>query len=129
MMAKKNTFNLLLSILIMLTLVYCGGSDDSGGGSFGKPAQPVLNPSGGQFSNPIDDNDRLFVTITSQNDVRYTSSLSGVPEDPECGSVGIEYAGPFQIGGPNETVRIKAIACEQDNSSVVTSSEEYVFGP
>lgn len=120
---------IFLSVLGVLLITACGKSGNGGG--FGKPPQPVLNPTEGNYDF-VSDELRPSLTITSQNDVRYTLSLSGAPEDPVCDVITTankEYTGPFQIGGPNETIRIKAIACDEGSSSVVTSSGEYVFGP
>lgn len=115
MLKRKFLYGLL--VLSLLTIVSCGEKEPV--------ADPILNPRT-LLQDPFVESIN-FSIISGYNKVFYTFSLDGPASEPNCSDNGFNYTGPFLIGGPEETVNIKAIACEgEDNSEVVSGT--YIFG-
>ncbi|HMQ11415.1 MAG TPA: hypothetical protein PKC21_09355 [Oligoflexia bacterium] len=118
-MAQK----VFLSILGALLIISCG--KENNGGGFGKPSQPLLDPSQAQYPSFTQ---QIELIIDSNHDIRYSHGVDELPVDPNCVGTGNVYSGPFLIGGPDETINIKAIACNGGLASQIASGQ-YVFGP
>ncbi|MCI5071592.1 hypothetical protein MRY82_01440 [bacterium] len=117
MYKSKNIKNYGFLAVLLLAMVSCGE---------GEPvADPILHPRS-MAQNPFVES-LNFRIVSGYSKVFYTFSMDGPAEEPNCTDSGFDYEGPFLIGGPNETVSIRAIACDGDDSSEVVD-RTYIFG-
>ncbi|MFH1264042.1 MAG: hypothetical protein V1495_11445, partial [Pseudomonadota bacterium] len=94
--------------------------------TFGSPGSPTLNPPNGN-RNPYTGKISVSMSATAGFQIRYEDiGYNEIPPDPTC-ATGTVYSGPFLVGGPSETVRVKAIACVSDRASPVATGT-YTFG-
>ncbi|HMQ11416.1 MAG TPA: FN3 associated domain-containing protein [Oligoflexia bacterium] len=115
-MMKNKVLYGVLGLMLLVMMSACGKKDPV--------ADPILNPKT-VLQDPFVES--INFSIISGYNVFYTFSLDGAASEPNCSDNGVNYTGPFLIGGPDETVSIKAIACEGEESSEVVSGT-YVFG-
>lgn len=93
--------------------------------SFGPMDGISVNPAN-QTQNPFDGG--LEVTMSGAPDIRYRKKINGTVTTPSC-EFSTQYTGPFMVGGPNEIVRIKAVACSNNVPISVVLDRVYNFGP
>ncbi|MFH1263041.1 MAG: hypothetical protein V1495_06310, partial [Pseudomonadota bacterium] len=92
--------------------------------TFGAPPSPTINPN--SYNHSYVGRIPVSMSVSPNFQIRYEDvGYNEIPPDPTCWT-GTVYSGPFLVGGPSETVRVKAISCESGRASPI-SSGTYIF--